>query len=293
MKDMRLAAGLFCIIAILAMWSLDAKAFSRSDIHLSSGIIPQGDLSRISIRVKDGEIPRVSWMDREISLIASHEKNVWEGFLTADLMEKPGRYKALVEVSPSGDNEILKIEVVDKDYGVRRLTLPKEMVDLDQETLKRVKSESAIMNRLWEAPVSPPEWSGPFLMPVQGDIIGPFGRRSIINNQPRSPHSGVDLRGERGTPVRAVNNGKVVLTAYHFFAGRSLVLDHGGGIMSMYFHLEKILVKEGDMVLKGDVIGLVGSTGRATGPHLHWGMRVNGARINPLRLIEISQELEK
>ncbi|MBW1862211.1 MAG: M23 family metallopeptidase, partial [Deltaproteobacteria bacterium] len=124
-------------------------------------------------------------------------------------------------------------------------------------------------------------------------LVGPFGRRSIINDQPRSPHSGVDLKGKRGTPIKAANNGKVALTGNHFFSGKSVVIDHGGGIQSMYFHLDKIMAKEGQTIIKGQVIGLVGSTGRSTGPHLHWGMRVNGARVDPLMLTGLSQQIEE
>ena len=167
------------------------------------------------------------------------------------------------------------------------------MVDLDRDTLTRVKKESGIMRNLWAAPATVTFWRGPFRKPVQGDVVGPFGRRSVINEQPRSPHSGVDLKGKKGTPVHAINNGKVALTCDHFFSGRSVVVDHGGSIQSMYFHLEKILVQPGDVIKKGHVIGLVGATGRATGPHLHWGVRVNGARVDPLRLISLSQQIEE
>ena len=290
---MRLAAVLFIIIVIQVTMGYNATALSQSDIYVSSDIIPQGDLSLIRIKVDKGEIPQVTWMKKKVFLVPNHDKTFWQGFLVADLREKPGQYQAHVKVSPSDQNKLLDIEVVDKDYGVRRLTLPKEMVDLDAETLKRVKKESEIMKKLWEVPASTPCWKGPFLRPIPGDVIGPFGRKSIINDQPRSPHTGVDLRGERGVRLKAVNNGRVIFTGEHFFAGRSVVIDHGGEILSMYFHLKEILVQENDMVKKGQIIGLVGSTGRATGPHLHWGMRLNGARIDPLRLIEISQELEE
>ena len=149
------------------------------------------------------------------------------------------------------------------------------------------------MRELWKTPPSTPHWSGTFLKPVPGDVRGPFGRKSIINEQPRSPHSGVDLKGEKGTPIKAINNGRVALMGNHFFTGLSVVIDHGGGIQSMYFHLDKITVKKEQMVSKGHIIGLVGSTGRSTGPHLHWGIRNNGARVNPLRLTVLSRELEE
>jgi len=195
---------------------------------------------------------------------------------------------------PGSDAEKqLEVEIRQKDYGVRRLTLPRNMVDLDAETLQRVKKESRRMKTLWEAPSSAPSWSGSFLTPISGEVLGPFGQRSIINDQPRSPHSGIDLKGDRGTPVRAINHGQVVLTGDHFFAGLTVVIDHGGGIQSMYFHLAELAVRKGDRVAKGQIVGLVGSTGRTTGPHLHWGIRINGDRIDPLRLIALSQQLEE
>ena len=290
----RKCAILLSIIAIQVVWGFyDGIALSDSDVYISSDIVPQGDLSLIRISVKKGETVRVTWLEREISLITNPDQTLWQGFLAADLREEPGNYKALITLFPSGGERQFDIEVVDKDYGVRNLTLPKEMVDLDEETLKRVRMESEIIKSLWEAPPSTPNWIKSFIRPVEGDVVGPFGRRSIINNQPRSPHTGVDLRAAEGTPVKAVNDGKVILTSDHFFSGKSIYLDHGGEVISMYFHLKEINVKQGDSVRKGQTIGLVGSTGRVTGPHLHWGMRINGARVNPLSLIDLSRELEE
>jgi murein DD-endopeptidase MepM/ murein hydrolase activator NlpD len=268
-------------------------AFSQPDTYLSSSIIEQGELSLLKISVKYEETPQVTWMNKEVYMVPNHEKTGWYGFLGADLKASPGRYHALVRMPASGHERRLEIVIRKKDYGVCRLTLPKNMVDLDPETLQRVKKESRTMKNLWETPPSTPHWRGPFLRPVPGEVVGPFGQRSIINNQPRSSHSGIDLKAERGAPIKAINNGRVVLTSDHFFTGLSVVLDHGGGIQSMYFHLDRILVQQGQMVPKGHVIGLVGSTGRATGAHLHWGIRMNGARIDPVQLILLSGQLEE
>ena len=270
-----------------------AVALSQSDIYLSSRTIPQGGLGLIKIRVEKGEIPQVTWMRKEIYLDSNHQKTDWDGFLGVDLTARPGRYEVLVKILPSGLERHLEIDILEKDYGVRRLTLPKYMVDLDKETLKRAKKEARIMKKIWDAPPSTPRWRGPFLRPILSEVVGPFGRRSIINNQPRARHSGIDLKAERGDPIRAINNGQVVLTVDHFFSGISVVIDHGGGIQSMYFHLDRIMVQKGQMVTKGRVIGLAGSTGRASGPHLHWGLRINGARVDPLRLTVLSKQLEE
>jgi hypothetical protein len=268
-------------------------ALSPSDIHLSARVIHQGELSLIRIHVENGETPLVTWMGKKVHLVPNPEKRDWVGFLGVDLTAGPGRKDVVVKMSDSGPEQRLDMEIREKDYGVRNLTLPQNMVDLDAKTLARVRKESAVTNALWEAEPSSPLWEGPFIRPVPGEVIGPFGRRSVINGQPRSPHTGVDLRGEEGTPIKAINDGRVVFTGDHFFSGLSVVIDHGGGIQSMYFHMDKIQVQQGEMVEKGTIIGSVGSTGRATGPHLHWGVRVNGARIDPSQLVDESSQLEK
>ena len=124
-------------------------------------------------------------------------------------------------------------------------------------------------------------------MPLKGDILSPFGVRRILNNQPRSPHSGVDLRAKEGAPVQASGDGIVAYVGEHYFSGKSIYLDHGMGIISMYFHLSKIQVKKGEKVALGSVIGRVGQTGRATGPHLHWGIRIKGNRVDPFSLVRL------
>ncbi|MGD8228730.1 MAG: M23 family metallopeptidase [Desulfobacteraceae bacterium] len=270
-----------------------AMASSPSPVRLSSKSIFQGDLCLIRIRAEGGNSPVVLWRGKELSLVANSQKTEWYGYLVADLTAKPGHYKVLVRMPHSGSERQVELEIRGKNYGVRRLTLPKNMVDLDPKTLKRVKKESKRMKGLWEATPTPPLWKGPFIRPVPGKVVGAFGRRSIINDQPRSPHSGVDLKGKRGEPIMAINRGQVVLTGDHFFTGLTVVIDHGGGILSMYFHLDRIAVQEGERINKGHIIGLVGSTGRATGPHLHWGIRINGDRIDPLRLVALSQQLEE
>lgn len=128
---------------------------------------------------------------------------------------------------------------------------------------------------------------------MAGTVVSPFGCRCIINGEERSPHSGVDLKAEQGTPVKATNRGKVALVADHFFSGLSVFIDHGGGIQSMYFHLSQVFVQVGQVVEKGTTLGQSGSSGRVTGPHLHFGIRLNGERVNPINLIEISGGLER
>lgn len=290
---MRWIFFIFFTVATNTLINFDAYAQSLSDISISSEVIPQGGTCLFSIR-NDGDVPPdVDWLDGKVYLNKSSDGRFFQGFISTDLTDEPGLNQLTVK-APSGDYErIFNIEVIAKEYGERRLTLPDKQVDLDDETWKRVQKEMAVVSALWEAPVLMPQWTLPFQIPVQGEIVGPFGRKSFINGQLRSPHTGVDLRGASGTPVKAANHGVVVLTADHYFTGNSIMVDHGGEVFSMYFHLDAIHVKKGDNISRGQVIGLVGSTGRATGPHLHWGMRIKNARIDPLMLVDLSKELER
>jgi murein DD-endopeptidase MepM/ murein hydrolase activator NlpD len=181
------------------------------------------------------------------------------------------------------------MKVVKKEYPIQRLTLPKDMVELSPENEARVERERLAMAAIWPNE-GPRVWSGKFLNPLEGEIVTQFGVRRIINKIPKSSHSGVDVSGDEGAPVRAPGSGVAVLIDEQFYSGKSVVLDHGEGIYTMFFHLSRIMVASGQEVKKGDVIGLVGSTGRSTGPHLHWGVRLQGARVNPQELITLKLE---
>jgi murein DD-endopeptidase MepM/ murein hydrolase activator NlpD len=178
------------------------------------------------------------------------------------------------------------------DFGIQKLSLPSSMVDLDAKTLERVNQEARQLEALLQVFRDERLWRGAFIRPVEGELSGAFGLSRIINGQRRSPHTGIDLRAEEGSPVLACNSGMVALADQLFFSGKSVILDHGWGLYSMYFHLSEIRVKEEDRVSKGAMLGRVGSTGRSTKPHLHWGIRMNGARVDPLSLLAVTKTAE-
>jgi murein DD-endopeptidase MepM/ murein hydrolase activator NlpD len=153
--------------------------------------------------------------------------------------------------------------------------------------VEEIRREQAEFARAFAAPAAERFWDLPFIRPVpQQASASSFGSRRIVNGIPRSPHTGTDLSAPVGTEVVAVNHGRVALIGNFFFAGGTVVLDHGGGLFTMYFHLSEIKVEQGAMVHRGDVIALSGSTGRVTGAHLHWGVRLNNARVDPLDLLQ-------
>jgi murein DD-endopeptidase MepM/ murein hydrolase activator NlpD len=204
-------------------------------------------------------------------------------YFAIDLLRSPGPVE--LARTRAGRRESISIRVGDYPYPVQRLTLPKAQVDLSAEDLARVRRENRDIGRLWRR-------SGPrqFTLPLHPPLDplpegGRFGSRRVINGQPKSPHSGADYSAPAGAPILAVGDGEVALVGDHFFAGRSVFIDHGDGLISMYFHMSQVGVKQGENVRRGQRIGAVGSTGRATGPHLHFGIRWHRARIAPALLL--------
>jgi murein DD-endopeptidase MepM/ murein hydrolase activator NlpD len=217
----------------------------------------------------------------------NQSKETVKAIVAIDYFIEPGNY----DLEINSNESVLKrvVEVIKKEYEVQRLTLPKKMVEISPKDEARVEQDQHKMEAIWPNETSR-FWTGDFVNPLVGDIITPFGVRRIINNIPKSPHTGVDVRGGKGDKIIAPNDAVVALVDKQFFAGNALVLNHGQGIYTMFFHLSKVLVKPGQSVKKGEVIALVGATGRATGPHLHWGARVQGARVDPLELIHLKLE---
>jgi len=177
------------------------------------------------------------------------------------------------------------ITVADVDFPVQRLSLPEEMVTPPKEVLERIKREREESSRALATMSSGRKWSVPMVRPVPGIITSPYGFRRILNDQPRSPHRGIDYRAAVGDPVRAAADGTVLLSTEHYYAGQCVYLDHGNGVVSVYMHLSERKVKEGDPVSAGDAVGLAGKSGRVTGPHLHFGISLQGMMVDPEPLL--------
>jgi murein DD-endopeptidase MepM/ murein hydrolase activator NlpD len=152
------------------------------------------------------------------------------------------------------------------------------------EVLRRIERERRLLAELFSRQGTPPLWER-FVLPVEDPVGSPFGLRRVLNGQPRSPHAGVDFRSPRGRAVRASARGLAVFAGELYFTGRTVILDHGGGLFSLYAHLDSIGCREGELLDAGAVLGAVGSTGRSTGPHLHWGVKLQGDRVDPLALV--------
>jgi murein DD-endopeptidase MepM/ murein hydrolase activator NlpD len=211
--------------------------------------------------------------------------------LGVDIDTKPGgKAWRLAILEPGLDPQRLsgKLNVSGRKFSVQRLTVPPGMADPDPETERRAEAEGRQLQMLYRT-ISPERlWRGAFVRPVAGtEAPSGFGARRIINGKARAPHGGADYSVARGTPVVAANAGRVALVAEYFFPGRLVAVDHGLGLHTLYFHLDTVAVAEGDRVDRGQTLGTVGATGRATGPHLHFGAQLGGARIDPAALLAL------
>lgn len=211
------------------------------------------------------------------------------GLLGVDLQDEPGTYELAVELKTSEQSHMrtYSVSVVKENFHEEHLTLPKNKVDLDKKGLARWKAEQEQVKTALADDSPTKLWQPDFVEPVSGRRTGIFGSVRIMNGKARNPHNGEDIGAPLGTAVVATNDGVVRLTVDHIFSGKGVFVDHGLGFYSMYFHLSEVLVKVGDVVKAGQIVGKVGATGRATGPHLHWGVKLNGARVNPYALLNL------
>ncbi|MDE0007116.1 MAG: M23 family metallopeptidase [Gammaproteobacteria bacterium] len=197
-----------------------------------------------------------------------------------------------LEVATLTDTAKLAYEVVHRNYPEQRLrTSNRRMVDPDPADLERINRETATMRAAYALRTPVAASPVPFLKPVEGRHSSVFGLRRFWNDQPRSPHSGLDIAANTGTPIESPAPGIVAVTGDYFFNGNTVMVDHGGGLVTMYCHLDAIGVQEGQTVARGDVLGQVGATGRSTGPHLHWSVSLAGVRVDPERMMAVLNAL--
>ena len=197
------------------------------------------------------------------------------------------RIAVLAVQTPNGAHERRRLKILKRDYKIQRIDgLPRRSVTPSPEDLKRIKIEAGFINRARASSSFATGFLSGFDWPVKGPVSGVYGSQRILNGEPRRPHFGVDVAAPEGAPIRAAADGTVVLThPGMFFNGKIVIIDHGLGLSSTYIHMSKITVKAGDKISKGRIIGQVGQTGRATGPHLHWSVRLNKTELDPALLV--------
>lgn len=231
----------------------------------------------------DGEM-----LGRPLAFVADGaERTRWSAWGAIGLDQEPGSYT--VSVRASGEtgpalNSTSRLSVLPKSFPEQHLTVEEKYVSPPARAQDRIARERRRLDALYSRRSVRPTSGTPFERPVPGEPTSRFGLRRFFNGQPRSPHSGLDLRASTGTPVAASGPGEVVLADDLYFSGNTVILDHGAGLFTIYAHLSRIDVVEGHHVPAGTVLGLSGATGRVTGPHLHWGARVGQVVVDPRAL---------
>jgi murein DD-endopeptidase MepM/ murein hydrolase activator NlpD len=279
------------VLALSSLGSSGSAADCENGIHvrLASATPVQGGVSLLEIDAPPsaGEIT-VTWEGKPIPVWRESAGAPIRALLGVDVERKPGAAALVVKAAGSAPCS-LDLDVRAGDFAVKELRVADRYVELNPRDLARAEREAARLEALFSEVRSERLWEGAFRLPLRS--VAPsnnFGQRRILNGVPRNSHAGVDFPARSGTAVRATQRARVVLAEPLFFSGRTVVLDHGLGLFSFYGHLSAIAVRSGQKVEAGALIGKVGATGRATGPHLHWSVRLNKARVNPLELVAAS-----
>jgi hypothetical protein len=229
---------------------------------------------------------RVRGFGREVPAFGVGKER-WQALIGVDVDVKPARYTVDVDAQErsSAHHRSIALPVRRRTFATRTLTVDPAFVNPPPEVEPRITEEARVLTALWATSTASRLWSGRFVPPVPGRSTSRFGALSIFNGEPRSRHSGEDFASPEGTPIVAPGAGRVALARDLYFSGNTVVIDHGLGLFSLFAHLSAFDVKQDDEVTAGQRIGLVGATGRVTGPHLHWAVRLGGARIDPSSLL--------
>jgi murein DD-endopeptidase MepM/ murein hydrolase activator NlpD len=256
-------------------WMLRARAQTAAPAPASA--VP-GGVARIPLGASE-QPPQVRLRGERVLLL--REGSEWIAFVGIALATKPGSKVQVQAEHADGRQEQIEIDIVPKTYASQYLKVSADKVDLSKRDLKRYERERAHLDGILRTFTDAAPASLAMLQPTPGPRSSSFGLQRFFNGQPRNRHAGMDIAAPEGTPVVAANAGRVIDTGDYFFQGRTVVLDHGRGFLSLYAHLTSIDTAVGEGVSAGALIGKVGATGRVTGPHLHFSVYLNAVAVDP------------
>jgi murein DD-endopeptidase MepM/ murein hydrolase activator NlpD len=266
---------------LLLAAALSVSAQSRS--------LQPGELVVLTIGAPSDTTVRVRAFDREVTPFAM-DKRRWQALIGIDLGTPPGTYKVRVDADALREHTTYTLIVRPRKFPTRRLSVDPNFVSPPPSARERITRDTALLNKVFGESSPMRLWERAFVRPVPDAANSAFGTRSIFNGTPRNPHNGADFMSGEGVAIHAPNAGRVVVARDLYFSGNTVVIDHGLGVFSTLAHMSAFDVHEGDRVTAGQIVGRVGATGRVTGPHLHWAVRVNGARVDPLSLLALLGE---
>jgi hypothetical protein len=284
---------IFFITCFFSIWSCNLEVEAGSypvSVSMRPDKIPLGGIALATIKISDKiKLLNVKFLGEKIPYHLDPSSRDYFVLLGAGLACKPGTHILTIKWQGPDVHGLYshKVRIMARTFPEERLSVPEHMVEFPPKVLERVLNDQKAVKETCNKISNKLYWQRPFIWPVNSKILSPFGFRRIFNNKPRSPHSGVDLRAPEGTPILASNYGKVAMARDCYLSGKTVVLDHGKGLYTLYAHLVSYKVKKGQEVERGQVVGLAGSTGRATGPHLHWGVSLLGKRLDPAELMAL------
>lgn len=277
------------IFALSAVGLALAAAASAVENNLPLTAPVPGGVAIVCVGQATDPAPKVAFDGQQV--LVARAGNAWQAVVGLPLALKPGVHELAVLEGTEGERRI-RFDVGSRDYETQHLALAdRRQVEPTAEDLRRINREQEILVRAFSTFSGAAPESLSFDLPSEGRVSSSFGLRRILNNEPRQPHGGLDIATPSGTPIVAPAAGTVIETGDYFFNGLTVLLDHGEGLITMYNHLSRIDVSKGARLARGSRIGAVGSTGRVTGPHLHWSVSLNNARVDPT--LFLSSEVRK
>lgn len=263
------------LLLLALSWSIATSA-----LDLPEDTRVPGGVAIVPLNVTSSDAPMARYRGDKV-LVIDHDG--WKAVIGIPLDTEPGPQSLQLA------DRTIHFDIQPKAYPEERLTVKQKYVTPSQEHLTRIRSEQTrLRTALTHFSASPPETLR-FSAPIQGRESSPFGLRRILNGEPRRPHSGLDLAAPTGTTILAPASGRVIDSGDFYFNGNTVLLDHGNGLITMYCHMSRILVENGQQLQEGEPLGEVGATGRVTGPHLHWGVTLNGTMIDPSLFLKASK----
>jgi murein DD-endopeptidase MepM/ murein hydrolase activator NlpD len=266
------------VCAAIALLGLLPAARAEVATTVPRAAAVPGGVALVRIPGAADEAPLVTFQERRVAVV--RQASAWAAVVGLPLSLPPGAHSVSVE-QPGADPRPIEFTVTDKKYRTQTLKVAPGQVNLAPDDEARVAQEQEKVKAALGvfSPDAPATLR--LTAPVAGPRSSSFGLRRVFNGESRNPHGGMDIAAPTGTPIKAPLAGRVVDTGTYFFNGGNVIVDHGQGFMTMYCHLSKIGVEVGQELKRGDVLGAVGATGRVTGPHLHWGVYLNGAAVDP------------
>jgi murein DD-endopeptidase MepM/ murein hydrolase activator NlpD len=278
-------------LCVLALWLGPDLAGSQAPaVTLTPAVVVAGSPELIRVQAADAAGVDGEWLGRRLQFFRGRDGRTWYALAGVDVEGAvgPSTLRINVKLAVGGARDLSRaIEIYPAHCRTGSLTVAPKFVEPSPEALQQIKAEQALKEKVFAASAAEPLWASSFRAPVTALPTDSFGTRRMFNGKLASIHKGMDFRAATGTPVRAGNSGVVVLARPLYYEGNCVAIDHGLGLYTLYMHLSRIDVKEGQRVAAGDRLGLSGATGRVTGPHLHWAVRWQGAYLDPAKLLRL------